>query len=448
MIDYKTIDSTLLDSVKELLTLRDISGSNDKKVYLGTIGNGFTKYLLKVLNDNSYALGIKKLQDVGKCTETNRVTYTSVIDLIEKLNTSNINDNLRTEVLELLSKCDLETQEVLTGVFQKTLKLGVTSNSINQVWSNFISVFKCPLASPMKDSNIAFPCKLDLKYDGVRCIAKVQQGTVQLYTRQGKRMRFPRVEREILRLVGKDVNIVIDGELELRSDGRTGVSGICNKNQKTGYTPDQDVDMVYYIFDVVSLEAFEDGLDPTDQYNRGIKLSSLFMLCHELRHLEQAETHICHSIDKVKEIVDAWIAAGYEGGIVKDLSAPYTCKRTNAWLKQKAINSATLKVIGTTEGSNKRKGKVGALLCESSCQKLVVHVGSGLSDDDVEAVTKTDPRGLFVEVLFNVVIKGKDSDTYSLFLPRLKKDDWVRIDKTEADSLDKLLNEHIGRPEI
>jgi hypothetical protein len=144
-------------------------------------------------------------------------------------------------------------------------------------------------------------------------------------------------------------------------------------------------------------------------------------------------------------VVNNYIAQGDEGVIIKDPEAVYHYRRNKAWLKVKAINSATLKVIGTTEGKGKRKGMVGALMCSSECGKVKVNVGSGLSDADVALFTKSSPVGKYVEVIFNVLIKGENQDIYSLFLPRLKE---IRIDKSSADSLDTILKNHIGEPDV
>jgi hypothetical protein len=55
--------------------------------------------------------------------------------------------------------------------------------------------------------------------------------------------------------------------------------------------------------------------------------------------------------------------------------------------------------------------------------------------------------GHYVDVTFNVLIKGEESETYSLFLPRFVGS-WLRIDKDIADDLDKIIKEHKGAPLI
>ena len=123
-------------------------------------------------------------------------------------------------------------------------------------------------------------------------------------------------------------------------------------------------------------------------------------------------------------------------------------KRSKAWRKLKQINQTTLMCVGTEEGKGKRKGKVGALLCETSDGLLHVSVGSGMSSDEVDAFTRVSPIGRCVEVTFNVLIRGDGSETYSLFLPRFESGNIIRIDKDEADSLKKLKAEHTGAMSI
>ena len=41
--------------------------------------------------------------------------------------------------------------------------------------------------------------------------------------------------------------------------------------------------------------------------------------------------------DKMNEFYQETVSAGYEGIMVKDINAPYECKRTSAWLKMNTI---------------------------------------------------------------------------------------------------------------
>lgn len=434
-------------AVHDLQTLARISSTLSKTAYLDNLENEDAWYIIKVLLDNSYSLGLKTLQPTGVHHPTTVATFDEFMELVELLNRSNINDSLRNKVQVFLSRCNKNTQDVLSEVLKKKYKVGVAHSLVNKVRSNFIPVFACMLADTIDETEYKFPVRVDIKYNGVRCLAIVEGSKCTLFTRQGRVMEFPLIEHEVIKLAGGN-DLVFDGELETMDEARTAVSGICNSNIQTGYTSGQDNTLTFKIWDVIPLDIWrkQDKSEPLRQ--RGETLSRLFLRNIELQRVKEAKFVIAHNLETVKHYTNECIANGLEGTIVKDLSASYEFKRSKAWAKQKAVNSVSLEVIGVTEGTNKRKGKIGALVCKSSCGKVVVNVGSGLSDSDIELWTNKSPVGLIVEVLFNVLIKGENEDVYSLFLPRLDPTVKVRVDKTEADSLEDILAQHIGKPEV
>lgn len=439
-LEYSPED--LVQSVQELNLLAKIAGSNDKQVYLKSIlQNPLTQYLIITLLDTTVVLGLKKIQEVGTSKEVNEVSGSEIQALICLLMTSNINDNIRRTVYSVLSRMSKEVQEVIQGILCKTFKIGVTAKTVNKVHKGLIHEFSCMLAESGDIQE--YPVAVGLKYDGVRCVAFVTN-KVLVFTRQGKLIHLPKVEEELLKLA-KGKYMVFDGELI--SDKRTSISGMINSIMKTGYTDAKGANVHYKVFDVVDYFIFTQKGKSRLQGQRLIDLSLMFFDKSFLSISEAVHT-IANSDEEVHKIYQHYLEQGEEGIIAKDLKAPYAFRRSKAWLKVKAINSCTLRVIGTTEGTNDRKGKIGALVCTSEDSLVQVNVGSGLTDDDLNTLTPEGIKDKYVEVLFNVLIRGDDSSTYSLFLPRLKSRDWLRLDKSEADDLQKILKEHKGTPLI
>ena len=435
----------LTQSVSELVRLSNITGSNDKQVYLKSIlQNPLTQYLIITLLDSTVVLGLKRLQEVGTYKEVNEISGTELQALISLLETSNINDKTRHMVHSTLARMSKEVQEVIQGVLCKTYKIGVTAKTVNKVQKGLIHEFSCMLAESGDIQK--FPVAIGLKYDGVRCVAFVTN-KVLLFTRQGNLIHLPKIEEELLKLAQGKYR-VFDGEL--LSDKRTSISGTINSIMKTGYTDAKGQNVHYKVFDQVDYFVYSQKGISIPQERRLVELSLAFFDRTFITISEAIHT-IAKSQEDVDKIYQYYIDQGEEGIIAKDLEAPYEYKRSKAWLKVKAINSCTLKVVGTTEGTNDRKGKIGALVCSSECGQVLVNVGTGLTDEDLNTVNPIGIIGKYVEVLFNVLIKGdkgNSKDTCSLFLPRLKANDWLRIDKQEADTLEKILKEHKGLPLI
>ena len=106
-------------------------------------------------------------------------------------------------------------------------------------------------------------------------------------------------------------------------------------------------------------------------------------------------------------------------------------------IKVKAEKDCDLLCTGIEEGTGKYVGKIGSLICQSSDGKLVVGIGTGLTDKDREK----DPSeyiGKVIAIKYNEKIckQHKDGVTYSLFLPVYLE---TRLDKTIADNFEEIL---------
>ena len=115
------------------------------------------------------------------------------------------------------------------------------------------------------------------------------------------------------------------------------------------------------------------------------------------------------------------IKNGYEGIMLKDLDAPYECKRSTAWLKLKPFIEVSLSVADVEEGTGRNAGKLGALVCEGEDdgKRIVCNVGSGFTDTDRDSywLGRGDLLGQVVEVRADAVTQNQDG-SFSLRFPR------------------------------
>lgn len=437
-----------LDNIASTLSsLQELSGSNDKKAYLkANCGGDEIKYLLTILLDSKYSLGLKKLGKIGVSSKTTIRTFSELKTLIEKMLNSNMSDKLRGEVIMFLGGCSIDTQDVLKALLQKTLKLGVTSKSYSEVFKGEIQEHPIALAKSPNEAVPSLPCIVGTKYDGIRYTQLniiVTEDSVTLgnaLTRDRNIMRFKRINEGIKQLLkGYIGEWVIDGELETLDEDFSKVQGAVTSNVDGGVIEDGN-NLKLTVFDLIRVSDYLGETKSKPQAERIKEISKLFLI-NKPTGLVEAEHITVYSIEKIKELTDLRIAQGLEGTIIKDPKASYKKGKTSAWIKQKSINDCTLKCIGTTEGTNKREGKVGALMMESKDGLIKVNVGSGLTDEMVELFTKNPPIGKFFDVLFNVVSQA-DNGQMSLRLPRLKG---LRVDVTEADDFAKIKSQHAGK---
>lgn len=188
----------------------------------------------------------------------------------------------------------------------------------------------------------------------------------------------------------------------------------------------------FVIWDSLTLQEFEEGLSTrpyTERFGEAIKAT--FMTSK----LKPVSSYRVYSMKEAQAIADEFISEGGEGAIVKKLDTIWKDGTSKDMVKIKAVLDADLLCVAVEEGSGKYKGKVGALVLETSCGRLKVKVGTGLTDKD-----RDKPFdyyiGKVIEIQYNEFIKSKGKSTDSLFLPRFVE---VREDKNTATSYEEIV---------
>jgi len=137
---------------------------------------------------------------------------------------------------------------------------------------------------------------------------------------------------------------------------------------------------------------------------------------------------------EAQNIFEKFLAEGQEGTILKSKTNIWEDKRSKEQIKFKGELECDLVVVGWEEGTGKNKGRLGALVCESSDGLIQVNVGSGYSDEQREEYTKK-VIGKIVTVKYNARIKDRGDGVERLFLPTFIE---MREDKDLADSSKKI----------
>jgi len=152
----------------------------------------------------------------------------------------------------------------------------------------------------------------------------------------------------------------------------------------------------------------------------------VFQSTDNIRLLSNIEVNldIAEGKDQFRRYCNDKVSEGYEGVMIKDLNAPYECKRTTFWLKYKPVITVDLEVIDVEEGTGRNVGRLGALVCSGTDhgKEITVNVGSGFSDEQrVDFyVNRSSVIGRTVEILADAVTQNQDG-TYSLRFPRFMR---------------------------
>lgn len=302
-------------------------------------------------------------------------------------------------------------------ILNRNLQIGIAATTINKIMPGLIPQFKIQLAKEVPLDKIKYPCWAQLKYDGVRIVAKIENNRVVFKTRNNKSVNLPKLAKLI-----NDAPIdkmVLDGELVYK-DGkmaaRTSISGAVNSAMHGGTI--NEADIVFQVFDFLSLEDFNANKNRVTYEDRFFCAKTI---CNAIgnERIKIAENIVVKSAEDVNKLAETMYEQGYEGLILKHPSHKYTFKRSKDWVKIKQIKTADLRVYSALEGQGKYTGMVGALICSGIVEgkPIRVHVGSGLSD-----IQRCVPMDYYndeiVEVKYNSIIQDSATGQWSLFLPR------------------------------
>jgi len=184
--------------------------------------------------------------------------------------------------------------------------------------------------------------------------------------------------------------------------------------------------MTYCIFDAMPFDDFERGYWNAQQHKRtGWLLNNRSKIeteeCLQVMPGFEVDLGTAEGHDQMRRFADDAVADGFEGIMIKDLDAPYECRRSSFWMKWKPTISLDLTVIGMEEGTGRNAGRLGALICEGvdNERHVRVNVGSGLSDSDRDVFwsSRNSIIGHLVEVQADAVTQNQDG-SYSLRFPR------------------------------
>ncbi|GAA4738642.1 ATP-dependent DNA ligase [Amnibacterium soli] len=235
---------------------------------------------------------------------------------------------------------------------------------------------------------------VEMKWDGVRAIARVQDGRVALTSRNDLDLTatYPELQ-ELAGLVHAD-GAVLDGEIvALDATGRPSFSRL---QQRMGLTRKQDVDPAMraqavrlLLFDVLEV----DGHDTTRAPYRD-RRDLLERLVDAGGPIDVPPVVATASGDDLAAAVDDAMATsarlGLEGVVVKRAAAPYRPgARSKDWVKRKHERQQEVVVGGWRPGQGRREGGVGSLLVgvhEDGRLRYVGRVGTGFSDEDLDAI--------------------------------------------------------------
>ena len=393
---------------------------------------------IKMALDPLHTFGVKQVPERNDSAGQG-CDWTVFKDLADKLAQRQLTGHAARDAIELVMQTATQEQwnDYYRRILIKDLRCGVSEKTVNSVAKKNkfdqykIPVFSCMLAhdSANHEKKMIGDKMLDYKLDGVRVLAiyNADNKTVTMYSRNGKQfLNFGHIEKEIIDELSSKFkeSMVLDGEM---------VSSSFQALMKQVHRKDnvEATDAKYAVFDLLPLTEFQAGQSKklllerhNDLFDLTMDLpedSNIFMVDKQPVDLD---TDMGQRLFKQfnKEAIDK----GFEGIMIKDVDAPYECKRSHFMLKAKPFIEVSLEIKDTEEGTGRNAGKLGALICEGKDDNkfIRVNVGSGLTDDNRDTfwADRDSLVGQIVEIRADAITQNQDTENeWSLRFPRFMR---------------------------
>lgn len=275
------------------------------------------------------------------------------------------------------------------------------------------------LAKKYTIGSMVFPCYVQPKLDGLRCIARKENDVVTLWFRSGKQITtMVHIENELNTIM--DNGDIFDGELYSDKIDFNKICGAIRRDKNIKDNVAQQID--YYVYDAPRIH--EQGLLYDEGYSFDVRLPIL--------HLKASAYGgniiplLTEYVDCDQDVVvkhDEYVAQGFEGIMLRDPKMCYEQKRSKYLLKHKVFNEDEFQIVAYEEGRGRLQGRVGAFVCEMSNGNRFKAKLKGKGVTDLLKDYFDEPE-IFMNKMLTVKYQGLSADG----IPRFPVGKVVRFD--------------------
>jgi DNA ligase-1 len=401
--------------------------------------------------------GVKQIPDtVGIIDAEN--PYEDYFLVMKDLNERKLTGHAaRDAIQDLAERFDSEEWNLfLAPVLRRDMRCGISATTINKIVKGTdyeIPIFSCQLATNSEGRpEMRGTKRLEPKLDGVRVLMVVRPGgywktgsrhdhgigygSVVCYSRNGKVFdNFSHIEDEIIDNIQEIIaaadkvgdvqsgilkqGFVLDGEVV----GNSFQELMRQARRKENVSAE---DSVFHVFDILPIDDFKRGYWNAQLQKRIALLEEMKPAIDKMTNVEllphlQVDLDTGEGKNQLERYAKDMVNAGFEGIMIKNLDAPYLCKRSTDWMKWKPTITVDLRVIGLEEGTGRNKNRLGALVCNGvdDGKEITVNAGSGFSDAERDSLweDRNIVIGQTVEIMADAITQNQDG-TYSLRFPR------------------------------
>lgn len=253
-------------------------------------------------------------------------------------------------------QCDLEAQ----ALWQRQIDrkgYGITANvsSNEETISDVLAWQHRNLPSPMLAleynkfaHKVKFPCHISKKYDGIRCLAYLddiaenklyKEKHVILLSRQRKTFNnLYHIKKELFPILQANPRLVFDGELYSHKYTFQEIISAVKRDDPNNLTAEVE----YHTYDLITQGGFK---------HRFALLSSLVK---NLKYIKLVDAPLINSANDIEPFHQKWIAEGYEGVMIRNSDGLYKQDgRSQDLLKYKKFIDREFPIVGAEQNKGK-----------------------------------------------------------------------------------------------
>ena len=227
-------------------------------------------------------------------------------------------------------------------------------------------------ATPFSDPEWIF----EVKWDGMRALAEVQEGKCRLFSRKGRDVtaHYPELTSLPQRLRASQA--LIDGEIVVLDEkGRSSFERLQSRMNvaRMSQAVMESTPVVYYAFDILYCDGFD---------LRAAPLIERKQLLREVLEAQPPFRYSDHVAGKGRELFELAARQGAEGVIGKHAHSAYSAGRSSSWVKLKVVRELDVVIGGITlpGGSREHFGALLLGLYDGKGLKFIGGVGSGFTE--------------------------------------------------------------------
>jgi len=231
-----------------------------------------------------------------------------------------------------------------------------------------------PATTAAKKNNIVFPCFVQPKLDGLRCIMYRDPVTGELHCQSRTGSYFDtmdHIKTSLVPVFAKHPNTIFDGELYTTEIPFEELAGLIKKKKLTPADKERLCAIEYHIYDIV------DETKPFEERHAMIRkifaqyAASRMASPHAHAHAQAPNSdHMPHLIRLVptteaktpadfRAQFSEFIEAGYEGIMLRNKKGVYRCNyRSHDLQKYKEFLEDEFPIVGFTQGDGRDKGTI------------------------------------------------------------------------------------------